>query len=64
VRERLIDGAAIKQDDVLLVDVGGSFGHDLLYFRRKCPDVPGRLLLQDRPGSYRPPRTCIPRSRS
>ncbi|KAL4761111.1 S-adenosyl-L-methionine-dependent methyltransferase [Aspergillus foveolatus] len=49
VRERLIDGAAIKQDDVLVVDVGGSFGHDLLYFRRKWPDIPGRLVLQDLP---------------
>lgn len=49
VRERLIDGAAIKQDDVLLVDVGGSFGHDLLDFRRKWPHIPGRLVLQDLP---------------
>ncbi|KAL4746853.1 hypothetical protein BDW72DRAFT_183937 [Aspergillus terricola var. indicus] len=49
VGERLVDGAAIKQDDVLLVDVGGSFGHDLLDFRQKWPDVPGRLVLQDLP---------------
>ncbi|KAL4982245.1 S-adenosyl-L-methionine-dependent methyltransferase [Aspergillus falconensis] len=49
VQEQLVDGAAIGQDDVLLVDVGGSVGHDLLDFRQKWPDVPGRLVLQDLP---------------
>ncbi|KAL4804193.1 S-adenosyl-L-methionine-dependent methyltransferase [Aspergillus unguis] len=47
VQEQLIDGTDIGKDDVLLVDVGGSFGHDLLDFHRKWPDVPGRLILQD-----------------
>ncbi|KAL4802204.1 S-adenosyl-L-methionine-dependent methyltransferase [Aspergillus unguis] len=47
VQEQLIDGADIGKDDVLLVDVGGSFGHDLLEFRNKWPDVPGQLVLQD-----------------
>ncbi|KAL4795782.1 S-adenosyl-L-methionine-dependent methyltransferase [Aspergillus venezuelensis] len=49
VQEQLVDGITIAQDDVLMVDVGGSFGHDLLDFRRKWPDVPGRLILQDLP---------------
>ncbi|KAL4998619.1 S-adenosyl-L-methionine-dependent methyltransferase [Aspergillus recurvatus] len=49
VQEQLIDGAAIGPGDVLLVDVGGSFGHDLLDFRHKWPDAPGRLVLQDLP---------------
>ncbi|KAL4931010.1 S-adenosyl-L-methionine-dependent methyltransferase [Aspergillus undulatus] len=49
VQEQLIEGTQISKDDVLLVDVGGSFGHDLLDFRRKWPDVPGRLVLQDLP---------------
>ncbi|KAL4804202.1 S-adenosyl-L-methionine-dependent methyltransferase [Aspergillus unguis] len=47
VQEQLIEGANITKDDVLLVDVGGSFGHDLLEFHRKWPGVPGRLVLQD-----------------
>ncbi|OQE46935.1 hypothetical protein PENCOP_c001G00407 [Penicillium coprophilum] len=39
----------VTQDDVLLVDVGGSMGHDLSEFRRKWSDAPGRLVLQDLP---------------
>lgn len=39
----------VTQDDVLLVDVGGSVGHDLSEFRRKWSDAPGRLVLQDLP---------------
>jgi len=38
-----------ESDDVLLVDVGGSLGHDLSEFQRKWPDMPGRLVLQDLP---------------
>ncbi|CAI7587044.1 unnamed protein product [Penicillium glandicola] len=37
----------VTQDDVLLVDVGGGIGHDISDFRRKWPDAPGRLVLQD-----------------
>jgi hypothetical protein len=32
----------------LLVDVGGSLGHDLQELRQKHPDLPGDLVLQDR----------------
>ncbi|KAL2782642.1 S-adenosyl-L-methionine-dependent methyltransferase [Aspergillus keveii] len=49
VYEQLIAKTDITDDDVLLVDVGGSFGHDLSDFHRKWPDVPGRLVLQDLP---------------
>lgn len=49
VQERLVQGAGIQKEGVLLVDMGGSFGHDLEDFRRKWPDVPGRLVLQDLP---------------
>ncbi|RAL10943.1 S-adenosyl-L-methionine-dependent methyltransferase [Aspergillus homomorphus CBS 101889] len=51
VQEELIDPVAqtITDDDVLLVDVGGSFGHDIADFRRKWPLAPGRLVLQDLP---------------
>lgn len=45
----LTEGLNIGDNDVLLVDIGGSIGHDLLEFRRKWPDVRGRLVLQDRP---------------
>jgi hypothetical protein len=47
VQDRLINGAGISQDDVLLVDVGGGLGHDLAEFHQKHPNTPGRLVLQD-----------------
>ncbi|RAH79729.1 S-adenosyl-L-methionine-dependent methyltransferase [Aspergillus japonicus CBS 114.51] len=58
VQQQLVDGAvpAIDDEGVLLVDVGGSFGHDLLAFRRKWPDLPGRLVLQDLPEVV----ACVP----
>lgn len=46
VQERLVAGLA---GSVLLVDIGGGLGHDLDEFRRKHPDAPGRLILQDLP---------------
>lgn len=49
VQKQLVDNTAIGNQDVLLVDMGGSFGHDLSHFRRKWPRVPGRLILQDLP---------------
>lgn len=39
----------VKSDDVLLVDMGGSIGHDLSEFDRKWSQTPGRLILQDLP---------------
>ena len=37
------------KDDVLLVDVGGATGHDLIAFHEQYPKLPGRLVLQDLP---------------
>jgi hypothetical protein len=39
----------LTDNDVLLVDVGGNQGHDLVRFRKKHPQAPGRLILQDLP---------------
>ena len=36
-------------DQVLLVDVGGSIGHDIAEFRSRNAQLPGRLILQDVP---------------
>ncbi|KAL4925955.1 S-adenosyl-L-methionine-dependent methyltransferase [Aspergillus undulatus] len=38
-----------KEEGVFLVDIGGNQGHDLLKFRERFPDAPGRLVLQDLP---------------
>lgn len=39
----------VINEDTLLVDIGGSVGHELSEFRRKWPDAPGRPVLQDLP---------------
>ncbi|KAH7191600.1 S-adenosyl-L-methionine-dependent methyltransferase [Fusarium oxysporum] len=49
VQEKLINGFEKSDDAALLVDIGGSFGHDIGEFCRKFPDAPGRLILQDLP---------------
>jgi hypothetical protein len=36
---------------VLLVDVGGNVGNDLLGFHKAFPELPGQLVLQDLPAS-------------
>ncbi|KAF5681383.1 O-methyltransferase B [Fusarium denticulatum] len=43
------DGFEKSNDSALLVDIGGSFGHDIGEFCRKFPDALGRLILQDLP---------------
>lgn len=45
----LVDTTSISNDDVLLVDMGGSIGKHLAEFKSKWPDLPGRLILQDSP---------------
>ena len=49
VQDRLIDGAKGGEGDVFLVDVGGGRGHDLIGLKQKHQNIPGRLVLQDRP---------------
>ena len=50
VEENLVKGARTELDDVFLVDVGGSKGHDLTELCQKHPNIPGRLILQDLKG--------------
>lgn len=49
VSELLIKRFDSTSSDVLLVDVGGSLGHDLHELKEKHPSLPGKLVLQDRP---------------
>lgn len=39
----------IGDDDVLLIDIGGNQGHDLLNLRAKHVHLPGKFILQDLP---------------
>ncbi|EPS34232.1 hypothetical protein PDE_09196 [Penicillium oxalicum 114-2] len=47
VEEKL--GGATSDSDVVLVDVGGSQGGDIIAFQKQFPSVKGRLVLQDLP---------------
>ncbi|KAL2063641.1 hypothetical protein VTL71DRAFT_5446 [Oculimacula yallundae] len=38
-----------SETDVVLVDVGGGVGHDLIAFHKKHPTLKGKLILQDLP---------------
>ena len=49
VDERLGQGLQAGDDQVLLVDVGGGKGQDLLLFKKQFPHLHGRLVLQDLP---------------
>jgi hypothetical protein len=42
--------AGNSADRVLMVDVGGGRGSALLSLRKGCPQLQGKLILQDRPG--------------
>lgn len=49
IMESVFGDYKASTEDVLIVDVGGSSGHDLVGFRSKHPDISGRLVLQDLP---------------
>ena len=49
VQSKIISGASSVPKEILLVDVGGGNGHDLIRFLTKYPDSCGRLILQDLP---------------
>lgn len=46
-RERIAAEPVRSPEDVLVCDVAGGHGHELVTFRERFPDVPGRLMLDD-----------------
>lgn len=46
MEEDLVNGFQISQDRIMLVDIGGNTGNDLLELYRQHLDIPGRLILQ------------------
>ncbi|KAH7125192.1 O-methyltransferase-domain-containing protein [Dendryphion nanum] len=55
----------IKNEDpdrVLIVDVGGNVGHQLIKFKEKYPSIPGKLVLQDLPQVVNSEEAKVPES--
>lgn len=44
-----VEDTAGDEKPVLLVDIGGSVGHDLVKLQAACGPLPGRLVLQELP---------------
>ncbi|KAL9116664.1 MAG: hypothetical protein Q9187_006812 [Circinaria calcarea] len=51
VEEKLGKGARRDEDAILVVDVGGGFGHQAVALRKRFPNLPGRFVLQDLPNA-------------
>ncbi|KXL44250.1 hypothetical protein M433DRAFT_68469 [Acidomyces richmondensis BFW] len=49
----LNEGLKDGEDAVLIVDVGGGKGHDISQFRQRFANLPGKLILQDLPHTFR-----------
>lgn len=49
VQEHIIDGASTDPNRALVVDIGGGRGHDLMLFKKRFPNAPGKLVLEDLP---------------
>jgi len=55
-------GQDTTNSTVLFVDVGGSTGSQSLALRQRYPDLPGRVLLQDRPEVVEQAKSQLPSS--
>ena len=49
LEDRLSKLSVRCQDQVSIVDVGGAQGHELRAIKDRFPDLPGHMVLQDRP---------------
>ena len=47
VEEEVVRGLERDEKAVTMVDVGGGLGQELLGLKKKYPELPGRLVLQD-----------------
>ena len=47
VEQRLAQGFDNGPEAVMIVDVGGGFGHQAINLKKKFPNLPGRFVVQD-----------------
>ena len=60
VTQKLTTELRAGSEDVLIVDVGASHGHDLVRFKERYNDLPGRFILQDLPETIQSIQTPLP----
>ena len=53
LKAQIVDGFQGSDDAVILVDVGGAMGHEILAIKEKYPNLPGKLVLQDLPDTVK-----------
>lgn len=49
LKQELVAGFSNEENAVMLVDVGGGYGHEIQEIKKRYPDLPGRMILQDLP---------------
>jgi demethylsterigmatocystin 6-O-methyltransferase len=49
--EKEVGSFSAEPEKAVLVDVGGGFGQQAVEFKTKFPNLPGRLVVQDIPGT-------------
>ena len=49
--EKHTQGWNPNPEEALFVDIGGNVGHYCALFRKKFPEIPGRIVLEDLPGT-------------
>ncbi|KAF2727216.1 O-methyltransferase [Polyplosphaeria fusca] len=45
----IFNNLSSEKDATLMIDIGGSAGHDIIDFQKTFPELPGRLILQELP---------------
>ncbi|OGM50633.1 O-methyltransferase [Aspergillus bombycis] len=59
ISDQILASAHKGSDGTLLVDIGGGRGHDLLGFKQRFPDAPGKLVLEDLPTVIEEARSAL-----
>lgn len=59
IPDQILASAHKGSDGPLLVDIGGGRGHDLLGFKQRFPEAPGKLVLEDLPTVIEEARSAL-----
>lgn len=60
---QILNDPNTDEDAVLMIDIGGSFGHDVIDFQKVYPDLPGKLMLQELPAMVKELPADFPRDK-